>query len=252
MDNAQTALLRKSEDDFKRSGAGRLFWWEKVTSRATEGQIQQLLGNTGNNSKDPRLEEVGKKMREQGNTDLEYSSIFSDVIGKIHKEFWQDRGKMIEALKTIWYDQTNAEKIYERTHLDGKVNSHDRDLIAALKSMGTSGSKWWTNSWWSTFTADKVVWDDSKIRINFNDQDIKFSIKDGSYSDKDKDSLVKMISWLTEEEFRKKSAWVSSTITDKIIKDMAWKFKDPSKANPTPAATPTPAANPNPSTSPKP
>lgn len=25
MDNAQTALLRKSEDDFKRSGAGRLF-----------------------------------------------------------------------------------------------------------------------------------------------------------------------------------------------------------------------------------
>ena len=156
---------------------------------------------------------------------------------KIWKELYEmaKKGPLSDSDRKIFDARLSGNQTYSLTSTDAEKWMKD-------KSKATS------NGWntWNTFTADKVVWDDSKIRINFNDQNIQFSIKDGSYSDKDKDNLVKMISWLTEEEFRKKSAWVSSTITDKIIKDMAWKFKDPSKATEAP-----PPAAPNPATTPK-
>ncbi len=153
---------------------------------------------------------------------------------KIWKELYEmaKKGPLSDSDRKIFDARLSGNQAYSLTSTDAEKWMKD-------KSKSTS------NGWntWNTFTADKVVWDDSKIRINFNDQNIQFSIKDGSYSDKDKDNLVKMISWLTEEEFRKKSAWVSSTITDKIIKDMAWKFKDPSKATEAP-----PPVAPNPAT----
>lgn len=153
---------------------------------------------------------------------------------KIWKELYEmaKKGPLSDSDRKIFDARLSGNQAYSLTSTDAEKWMKD-------KSKATS------NGWntWNTFTADKVVWDDSKIRINFNDQNIQFSIKDGSYSDKDKDNLVKMLSWLTEEEFRKKSAWVSSTITDKIIKDMAWKFKDPSKATEAP-----PPVAPNPAT----
>ncbi len=111
------------------------------------------------------------------------------------------------------------------TYMDVMTNKSLKEKFKTWSKSGNSPSGS-TDTWkTSNIIWTKVAWDDSKILVSFNDQNIQFSVKDWTYDSKDKDALKKMIEWLTEEQFRTKSASISDVIRNKITTDMKWSFK---------------------------
>lgn len=77
--NAENAMIGASDKKFKESAAGKLFGGEKVVATVDENKLSQALKDA-NNSRHNGFKVAGDQIEKQAGKDIEYSSMFKDLI----------------------------------------------------------------------------------------------------------------------------------------------------------------------------
>lgn len=183
-DNAQYAVQKKFDDDFKASAAGKMFGWDKVTAAVDEKRLQDILKNASSSGDKYAYNQAGEVIKKNLGTDIEYSSMFKDVAENL-KKYTNPSDKM-NILKSMGYSDDNSKKIIEKLEKHGNdFNKNDKELVSVMKSLSTpSGWTGWNNSS-AGFTGSPASTPTGKIRFDFKNLQIT--------ADGNQESIIKEI-----------------------------------------------------------